>query len=499
MTDELATLKEAGSKIAFWRERPDVMVRDLFGAEPDPWQQEDLIAFPTTQRYAAKACKGPGKSTLLAWKGWNFLLTRPHPNCAAISITAANLKDGLWKEMAKWYQRSPLLQEMFAFHAERIYARGHKDTWFMSARSWAQSASAEQQANALAGFHADRLLYLVDESGGIPDAVMVAAEAALASGIECKIAQAGNPTHLEGPLYRACTKERDIWRVREITADPDDPLRTPRVSAEWARQMIKTHGRDNPWVLVNVFGRFPPSSLNALIGPDEVQDAIARHYPEEAYKSSAKVLGVDVALYGDDENVIAKRQGIVYLPPIRRRACGPTIWAGQVANEWRTWGADGCFVDATGGFGDPVAALLSEWNYSPQRVLFNDPATSPRYFNRRTEMYFEFINAIKEGGALPDLPEFAQELPATTYTFKGDKLILAPKQLVKEQIGHSPDVSDAYALTHAGPVMPAWREERTALEQMVAESMGAVSRDDGRGYNTGGSRGGSRGLGSRRR
>jgi hypothetical protein len=29
-------------------------------------------------------------------------------------------------------------------------------------------------------------------------------------------------------------------------------------------------------VRVNVFGRFPPGSLNALIGPDEIADAMER-------------------------------------------------------------------------------------------------------------------------------------------------------------------------------------------------------------------------------
>ena len=89
---------------------------------------------------------------------------------------------------------------------------------------------------------------------------MAAAEAGLATdltGKKCKILMAGNPTHLEGPLYRASTSERDLWYLREITADPDDPMRTPRVSIQWAREKIAKYGKDNPWVLVNVFGKFP--------------------------------------------------------------------------------------------------------------------------------------------------------------------------------------------------------------------------------------------------
>ena len=95
---------------------------------------------------------------------------------------------------------------------------------------------------------------------------------------EAHIVQAGNPTHLTGPLYAACTKARRFWRVIEITADPDDPKRTTRVSIEHARQQIATYGRDNPWVKVRVFGEFPPSSLNALIGADEVSSAMKRYY-----------------------------------------------------------------------------------------------------------------------------------------------------------------------------------------------------------------------------
>ena len=42
--------------------------------------------------------------------------------------------------------------------------------------------------------------------------------------------QVGNPTPLEGPLHRADTSERRLWHVTDITAELDDPGRSPRVS-----------------------------------------------------------------------------------------------------------------------------------------------------------------------------------------------------------------------------------------------------------------------------
>ena len=446
------SVSAAAEKIKLWREKPQAFAREVLGITPDPWQDFVLEAFPHKQRMALKACKGPGKTATLAMLAWNFLLTRPHANIAATSITGDNLRDGLWKEMSKWQKRSPLLSECFEWQKERIVCREHPETWFMSARSWAKAASSEQQADALAGFHADYLLFLIDEAGGIPDAVMAAAEAALASGIECKLLIAGNPTHLEGPLYRASTTERALWFVHEITADPDDPLRTPRVSAQWAREQIQKYGRDNPWVLVNVFGRFPPSSLNTLIGPEEVRDAMKRHLREDAYQYSARILGVDVAREGDDRSIIFPRQGPQAFEPTILRNVNSLQGAGAVARKWNDWSAQAAFIDNTGGFGGGWIDQLQDLGFSPIAVHYAGSANDARYFNKRAEMWFGMCEWVKAGGALPPIDDLVAELSTPTYFFKGDKLQIEPKEQVKARLGRSPDLADALAQTFAQPV-----------------------------------------------
>ena len=88
------------------------------------------------------------------------------------SISGANLQDGLWKELAKWHAKSPLLQHLFEVQATRVVCKEAPKTWFMTARTWQKTASAEEQAATLAGFHADYTLFLLDETGGMPNAVM---------------------------------------------------------------------------------------------------------------------------------------------------------------------------------------------------------------------------------------------------------------------------------------------------------------------------------------
>jgi hypothetical protein len=113
---------------------------------------------------------------------------------------------------------------------------------------------------------------------------------------------------------------------------------------------------------------------------------------------------------------------------------------------------DATFVDATGGYGVGVVDALRQINHTPIEVYFSGKANDPRYFNKRSEMWFEMAKWIKDGGALPDDSELAEELAAATYTFQGDKFRLCDKDDIKKLIGRSPDKADALALTFAMPV-----------------------------------------------
>lgn len=465
MTDALGV---AASAVRAWRDDPVVFVRDNFAVEPDAWQAEVLRAFPKANRIAMKACKGPGKTATLAWLILNFLATRPEPKIACTSITEANLHDNLWPEIAKWMARSEFLRRELVWTKTRVSYKRRPETWFAAARTWPKQADSQRQADTLAGIHADYCLFVLDESGGIPQAVMTTAEAVLASGIETKVVQAGNPTHLEGPLYRACTADRALWYVVTITGDPEDPQRSPRISLEWAQQQIDSYGRDNPWVMVNVLGLFPPASINALLGVEEVEQAMARHLRSDAYDWAQKRIGVDVARFGDDRTVLFPRQGLAAFRPVTMRNVRTTAIAARVAQAHAKWLPGLITVDDTGHWGHGVVDNLLTAGIPVVPVIFSDPAIDPRYKNRRAEMWFGMADWVKGGGALPPVPELVGELTTPTYTFLSGKLVLEEKDQIKERLGRSPDLADALALTFALPDQPAevfrsTRERQTVL------------------------------------
>lgn len=462
----------AHERHARWYRDPCAFVREALGLEPDGWQREVLAAVAANMRIALKASKGPGKTFLLACIAWWFLATRPHPKVVATSITGDNLRDNLWTEMSKLQKRSALLAAKFTWHAERITCNEAPETWWMSARQWSKQADASQQADTLAGIHADHVLFLVDEVGGIPDAVVATAEAGLANadpakGTEAKLVIAGNPTELSGPLYRACTRERALWWVKEISGDPDDPLRAPRVSVTWAREQIAKYGRDNPWVLVNVFGKFPPGQSNTLIGVEEANTASQRVYAERSYRDEVKVLGVDVARFGDDRSVMAPRQGLVAFEQRVLRNVDTMQLASQVAMVIDDWKPDAVFVDQTG-IGAGVVDRLRMLGYG--RFVFGVDAASraltseTKFLNRRAEMWWRTAEWIRQGGRIPDDAELISELTAPTYKFNAQgRLQLESKDDLKKRGLPSPDKADALTLTHAAPV--AHRELRELYER----------------------------------
>jgi hypothetical protein len=455
--------RKARQVLERWERDPVSMVVEEFGADPDAFQVDLLQAFARKDinRIAMKSCKGPGKTAGEAWCALNFLATRgflygsDNTKIGCTSITGDNIDMNLWPELQKWMLRSEFFRTAFVWTKSRVYARARPEQVFAEKRTWPKKGNPEEQADALAGLHADHVAFFCDESGGYPQAVMVTAEAILATeGQEAKIVQAGNPTHTTGPLYRACTTDRHLWYVITITGDPDNPNRSSRISIDYAKEQIQQFGRDNPWVMVNVLGEFPPSSINALLGVEDVEAAMRRHLRPDAYEWSQKRIGVDVARFGDDRTIIFPRQGLAAFHPIIMRQQRTTLIAGRIAKGFIRWGAELILIDDSGHWGHGAVDALITAGYPVHAVIAEDKAIDRRYKNRRAEMWLEGAKAIQAGAALPYIPELIRELTVPTYTFVGGVFVLEPKDQIKARLGCSPDLAEGYMQTYALPDQP---------------------------------------------
>jgi phage terminase large subunit len=474
----------AADTVRRWRIDPIAFVRENFDIEPDEWQKDELRAFanPGIKRLADQACAGPGKSAVKAWEGWNFLACYgdkgKHPNGYAMSITGDNLRDNLWKEFAVWQSRSQLLIKAFEWQKEQIIARDHPATWWLRAKTWSKTADTEAQGRTLSGLHSRFILYLIDEAGDIAPSVLRSAEQGLANCEWGKISIAGNPTSHTGMLYHAVNEQSDLWHVTRISGDPDDPKRSPRIDLAWAREQIRTHGRDNPWVMAFILGKFPPSAINALLSPDEVRAAIGRNVPDHAYSSVQKRLGIDVARFGDDRTVIFPRQGLRAFNRVEMRGARTDAIAARVAHSKKKWGSELELIDSTGGYSAGVEDFCRQGGIHLMPINFSSNALDSRYYNRRSELYFKAAEWVKNGGQLPNIPGLIKEACAAVYWFENGQLRVEEKDQIKKKLnGHSPDDWDAFMVTFALPDMPSSVESllRTAGVQMPAQ--GALAHD----------------------
>jgi len=461
---------EWATRLASWRRERGILrfVAEQFHVELDPWQEQALLLFespkPEDRRISLQACAGPGKSAVLAWCGLWFMGTQGrvgnHPKGLATSITGENLRDNLWAEFAKWMAISPYLSNTFTWTASRIFANDHPETWFIGARTWPRTASTEEQGKTFSGLHSDYPLILIDEGGGIPTAVGRAGEQAMSRCLFGKELLAGNPISLEGLLHAAANQLRHLWRVIKITGDPEDPeawVHSPRVGAgplAWAKEQIATYGRDNPWVMSYILGKFPPVSINSLLGIEDVEAAMNRTVRPEVYQWAQKRLGIDVARFGDDRTVIFPRQGGAAFKPVVMRNARTTDIAARVANAKIRWQSEMELVDDTGHWGHGVIDNLIAAGYGPVAVVFHEKAIDPRFKNRRAEMWMKMAEWVKGGGMLPRIPELIPELTIPTYTFNHGQFQLEEKDQIKLRLGRSPDLADALGLTFALPDMP---------------------------------------------
>jgi hypothetical protein len=203
---------------------------------------------------------------------------------------------------------------------------------------------------------------------------------------------------------------------------------------------------------------FTASCENTLITIDVVNAAAGRYVHAPDYSEAPRIIGVDVARFGDDRSCIVKRQGLAVFEPLIYKGVDNMWLAGQVSREIDDFEPDAVFVDA--GRGEGVIDRLRQ--LSPLRdrkvpiieVNFGGSAANATlYRNKRTEMWFGIKEWLEAGGCIPKNKRLIQDLVLPTYHFDAaNRHVLESKDDMKTRAGFSPDIGDALALTFAAPI-----------------------------------------------
>lgn len=221
---------------------------------------------------------------------------------------------------------------------------------------------------------------------------------------------------------------------------------------------------------------FSAAGDNQLISLSDAESASKRVYTVDDISFAPKIIGVDPARFGDDRSVIFKRQGLQAYPPLVFRGMNNMDLASRIASEINQWQPDAVFVDSGAGAG--VIDRLRQLNHDVVEVSFGGKATKEKQFiNKRSEMWIEMAEWIKEGGSIPDDSMLKQEVSTPVYWYDAaGKRCLESKDDIKKRLqgGGSPDLADALALTFAHNVIP---KARTALEKFATKEISTREYD----------------------
>lgn len=277
----------------YYSEHPVHFVEDLIGVKPDEAQAKILQSVADNPMTSVRSGHGIGKSAVEAWCIIWFMATRPFPKIACTAPTQHQLFDILWAEVSKWLRNAPLLDKEFVWTKEKVYLKGYPEEWFAVART-------ATKPDALQGFHADNILYIIDEASGVKDIIFEPVLGALSTP-GARLLMCGNPTQLSGFFFESHTKNRASYKTFHV-----DGRKSGRVSTDFVNMIIRMYGEDSDVFRVRVAGEFPKAEADVFIPISLVEKSIMTEFSPRKNPNTIRI-GCDVARFGDDKTIIGSK------------------------------------------------------------------------------------------------------------------------------------------------------------------------------------------------
>lgn len=424
--------------------------------EPGPrqWQAEIMqhisawLKNPTTRyqpcQVAVSSGHGIGKSALVAMVMSWAMSTCDDCKVVVTANTATQLSTKTVPRVEEWFRKA-INVHWWDLKATSITIRDpkHIRTWRADYVPW-----SEHNTEAFAGLHniGKRILLIFDEASGIADKVWEVAQGALTDErTEIIWLAFGNPTQNTGRFRECFGKFKHRWFTKQIDSRTVEGTNKAEID-KW----IEDYGEDSDFVRVRVRGEFPRAGSSQFIASDVV--ANCRKYQATGFDAFPKILGVDVARFGDDQTVLALRQGRKSEILGKYRGLDTAQVTSKVIEAINAKQIDAVIVDSDG-IGAPVFDQLKFQGYTKNLHEFHGgkPAFNGKmYFNRRAEVWGLMRDWLNAGAQIPDDPEIETDLTSPEYGFSPQQQIqLEKKDDMKARGLSSPDVGDALAMSFA--------------------------------------------------
>lgn len=518
--------------IETYRECPELYVTDVLGAKPWEMQVEIIKAIFKYKTVAVKTCNAVGKSFIAARIVVTFLTLNPGSVVVTTAPTWRQVTDVLWREIATTVKRA--LYKLT--DAEVNQAGLNYDT------DWYAVGLSTKYPENFFGYHADHILVVVDEAGGVPEPIFKGVKA-ITPNANARVLYIGNPTNPSGTFYEAFSNPRiktftisafdtpnfkavGIHTVEDLVAimtppegveaidhNPFENTKWPYpalISPEVVYERYQEWGVDNPAWQSLVMGEFPTQADQSLIPVDLVMQAMNNTgvdpdsgltYAELSGWSipdGPPEYGLDMARYGSDSTVLTPRRGgrvdkqtswpkndlvkwaeAQLLPLIDPIDTAALIKIDDTGNGGGTTDALIYFKDNRNG-AEPYQYRVVPYNFSSKDGM--GEAELAKFHDITSFLYWNLRGwFFRHAISIPNDKQLFNELVGRRWRVNPStgKIQVETKDEYKLRTGgKSPDKSDSLALAFAPDTSGSWHHDEKAHVPKVAADVKQVSHED---------------------
>lgn len=454
-------------------------------------QREMTEAVRDHAQVAVRSCHASGKTHLAGRLALHWVTADADSLAILTGPTFRQVQENSWAELVSAYRpKAGLLGGRMLEGTCRLR---------MGPR-WGVLGFATDNPINFSGFHAGRVLIIVDEASGVDEGLFLALEGLRSSG-HVRLLLLSQGTQTAGTFYNAFHDHRQFWHTIVISAfdtpnfqpevlrdwlgrdpgllpgmngaqqaealqdawkasQPAPGYRWPKpflVNPAWACELGAKYGLDSDEYVVRVLGGFVRGDPFALIPLHWMERARLLVLPPSA---DAKTwLGLDVAYRGDDDSAIVVRRGPVVMHYEERHGHDTVQVAGWAADLVRRYGVTDVNVDSVGVGAGVVPVLRHQVGARVHEINAGSKARDPEHYVRYGDEMLWGLRERFEGEeiSLSAVPREALERMSGELTGRrwvrtpSGKIQVEPKDQFKLRLGRSPDAGDALALAFAVP------------------------------------------------
>lgn len=429
---------DSGVYIKRYQNNYPLWCKEMIGMQVTDDQMDASEKFVLDHFISIKSGTTTGKTCFLATKALWFLTCYPESKVVCTAPTGHQLDDLLMAEIQAWSRRIKYdkVRDAINIIQGKVYITDYRD-WYIAARTIPKD-SKDKLGDVLAGFHAPYLLFIVDESSGVPDPVFKGLEGSMIQkNVWCILAS--NPTRNTGFFFDTHHKNKDQWANLTFSS-----IRSPFVQQEWIERMRNLHGEESDFYRTKILGDFPRGGSELLIHIDEMYESFERWKKADPDKiDTPLVAGLDPAAGKHDYSVLTIRKGWYIFKPIRIKHSDTFDLVGKVESICKSNKVQELYVDYQGMGIGVYDQLRRIGGFRVYKVVSSARANDPQaYRNLRAELYCSLRDNFQYL-AIPDEDRYIQEFGEIALEQDKVPLQVVDKRQIRNRLGFSPDYADS--------------------------------------------------------